>query len=62
MAAAVMVERKAPADYLTVFAAILNRDITVTLREFPAFLAQVILQPLFMLFVFGRVLADLGFT
>ncbi len=49
-------------SFLTVFVAILRRDITVTFREFPAFLAQVILQPLFMLFVFGRVLADLGFT
>src|ERR1035437_8989531 len=28
----------------------------------PAFLAQVILQPLGLLFVFGRVLTDLGFT
>ena len=30
--------------------------------ELPVFLAQVVLQPLFLLFVFGRVLADLGFT
>lgn len=60
--AAVTIDRRAPADYLPVFAAILNRDITVTMRELPAFMAQVILQPLFMLFVFGRVLADLGFT
>jgi ABC-2 type transport system permease protein len=52
----------AGADYLGGVAAILRRDLTVTLREFPAFLAQVILQPLFMIFVFGRVLADLGFT
>ena len=48
--------------YTTTFLAILRRDITVTLREFPAFLAQVILQPLGLLFIFGRVLADLGFT
>ena len=60
--AAVSIESKPAVDYFSVFAAILNRDVTVTLREFPAFLAQVILQPLFMLFVFGRVLADLGFT
>ena len=32
------------------------------LAEFPAFLAQVILQPLFLLFVFGKVLASLGYT
>lgn len=62
MAAVVTTQQRPSADYLSVFAAILNRDITVTLRELPAFLAQVILQPLFMLFVFGRVLADLGFT
>lgn len=44
------------------FAAIIRRDVTVTARELPSFLAQMILQPLFFLFVFGRVLADLGFT
>ena len=31
-------------------------------REFPAFLAQVILQPLFLLFVFGKVLTTLNYT
>ncbi len=62
MAAAVSTQQRPSADYLSVFGAILNRDITVTLRELPVFLAQVILQPLFMLFVFGRVLSDLGFT
>jgi len=44
------------------FAAVLWRDIFVTWRELPAFLAQVILQPLFLLFVFGRVLGDLGYV
>lgn len=44
------------------FLAILRRDVVVTARELPSFLAQMILQPLFFLFVFGRVLADLGFT
>ncbi len=42
--------------------AILRRDLFVTGREFPIFLAQVILQPLFLLFVFGKVLAELGYT
>jgi ABC-2 type transport system permease protein len=46
----------------TVFLAVLRRDIYVTSRELPVFLAQVVLQPLFLLFVFGRVLSDLGFT
>jgi ABC-2 type transport system permease protein len=44
------------------FRAVLWRDLYVTGRELPVFLAQVVLQPLFLLFVFGKVLADLGFT
>src|SRR5207248_7277252 len=44
------------------FRAVLHRDLYVTWRDLPAFLAQVILQPLFMLFVFGKVLGSLGFT
>ena len=34
----------------------------MTWRELPAFLAQVILQPLFLLFVFGKVLGTLNYT
>jgi ABC-2 type transport system permease protein len=41
---------------------VLYRDLYVTWREFPAFLAQVILQPLFLLFVFGFVLGKLNYT
>ena len=44
------------------FRAVLYRDLYVTWRELPAFLAQVILQPLFLLFVFGKVLGSLGYT
>ena len=44
------------------FAAVLGRDLYVTWRELPVFLAQVILQPLFLLFVFGKVLGSLGYT
>lgn len=44
------------------FLAILQRDVFVTGREFPVFLAQVILQPLFLLFVFGKVLTELGYA
>ena len=40
----------------------LYRDLYVTSRELPAFLAQVILQPLFLLFVFGYVLKTLNYT
>jgi ABC-2 type transport system permease protein len=42
--------------------AILRRDILVTGREFPVFLAQVTLQPLLLLFVFGKVLTELGYA
>ncbi len=45
-----------------VFLAILRRDAFVTWSEFPIFLAQVILQPLFLLFIFGKVLGELGYT
>jgi ABC-2 type transport system permease protein len=45
-----------------VFAAVLRRDLFVTWKELPVFLAQVILQPLFLLFVFGKVLGALGYT
>jgi ABC-2 type transport system permease protein len=41
---------------------VLRRDLYVTWRELPAFLAQVILQPLFLLFVFGKVLSTLNYT
>jgi ABC-2 type transport system permease protein len=44
------------------FVAVLGRDLFVTWKEFPVFLAQVILQPLFLLFVFGKVLSELGYT
>jgi ABC-2 type transport system permease protein len=44
------------------FWAVLYRDLYVTARELPAFLAQVILQPFFLLFVFGKVLGSLGYT
>ena len=44
------------------FTAVLRRDVYVTGKELPVFLAQVILQPLFLLFVFGKVLSSLGYT
>jgi ABC-2 type transport system permease protein len=47
---------------LAVFLSVLWRDLFVTGREMPVFLAQVVLQPLFMLFVFGKVLSSLGYT
>ncbi len=40
----------------------LTRDLYVTGGELPVFLVQVIAQPLFLLFVFGKVLGSLGYT
>lgn len=42
--------------------AILWRDLFVTGKEFWVFLVQVALQPLFMLFVFARVLGAGGYV
>jgi ABC-2 type transport system permease protein len=43
------------------FLALLGRDAWVTVRhDFVAFLAQALLQPIFFLFIFGRVLPDIG--
>ncbi|CAM5658825.1 hypothetical protein SANTM175S_03257 [Streptomyces antimycoticus] len=41
---------------------ILWRDIFVTGREMGPFLGQVIVEPFFMLFVFGKVLGEIGFS
>ncbi|MCQ8827738.1 ABC transporter permease [Streptomyces malaysiensis] len=41
---------------------ILWRDIFVTGREIAPFLGQVIVEPFFMLFVFGKVLGEIGMT
>ncbi|MFD4763454.1 ABC transporter permease [Streptomyces sp. NPDC058439] len=45
-----------------VFMAVFWRDLFVTGRELPSFLAQVVLQPLFTLFILGKVLGDLGYV
>ena len=43
------------------FLALCGRDLWVTVRHDPvAFLAQALLQPIFFLFIFGRVLPDIG--
>jgi ABC-2 type transport system permease protein len=44
------------------FAAVLGRDLFVTGKELPAFLAQVVLQPFFLIFVFGKILTSLGYA
>lgn len=46
----------------TAFLAILRRDLLVTWRELVAFLVQVLIQPLFLLFIFGKVLPGIGFA
>lgn len=42
------------------FFAILQRDLVVTGREFVPFLLQALMQPLFFLFIFGKVLPGIG--
>jgi ABC-2 type transport system permease protein len=42
------------------FFAILRRDIKVTARDFVPFLLQALMQPLFFLFIFGKVLPGIG--
>jgi ABC-2 type transport system permease protein len=44
----------------TAFGAILRRDIWVTWRDLIPFLLQVLVQPLFFLFIFGKVLPNLA--
>jgi ABC-2 type transport system permease protein len=46
---------------LRAFLALCGRDLWVTVRhELSSFLAQALLQPIFLLFVFGRVLPEIG--
>jgi ABC-2 type transport system permease protein len=53
------IARPSPA---TAFLAVLGRDVFVTGKELPAFLAQVLLQPFFFLLVFVVVLSRGGFV
>lgn len=43
------------------FGSVLRRDVVVTGKDLVAFLAQVLLQPFFFLFVFGKLLSGLGY-
>jgi ABC-2 type transport system permease protein len=45
---------------LNAFFAIFQRDLVVTGREFVPFLLQALMQPLFFLFIFGKVLPGIG--
>jgi ABC-2 type transport system permease protein len=51
-----------PTEISLAFRAILWRDVFVTGKEFWVFLIQVGLQPLFMLFVFAKVLGQLNYV
>lgn len=51
-----------PATALRTFNAVLWRDIFVTGRELVPFLAQVLVQPFFTLFIFGKVLTSMGYV
>jgi ABC-2 type transport system permease protein len=42
------------------FLAICWRDVFVVVHDFPSFLLQVVVQPLFLAFVFGRILPELS--
>lgn len=54
-------DRTEAATALRVFGALLSRDFYVTGKDIPSFLVKTLLQPFLMLFIFGKVLADLGF-
>src|SRR5262245_954886 len=45
-----------------VFTAVLARDVHVTGKELVAFLAQVLVQPFFFLFIFANVLGSAGYV
>jgi ABC-2 type transport system permease protein len=49
-----------PQATITAFLAILRRDLWVTGRELIQFLLQVLMQPLFLLFIFGKVLPSIN--
>jgi ABC-2 type transport system permease protein len=51
-----------PVSSARTFLAVLWRDLFVTGRDLAAFLAQVVLQPFFLIFVFGKVLTQLGYA
>jgi len=47
---------------LTAMMAIVSRDVLVTRREIASLLVQTLAQPLFFLFIFGKVLSSIGTT
>ncbi|WAL66680.1 ABC transporter permease [Amycolatopsis cynarae] len=61
-AATVELPHASPATAARTFFAVLWRDVFVTGRELLPFLAQVVVQPFFMLFIFGKVLTGIGYV
>lgn len=55
-------ERNAFLLATSAFFAMLIRDLLVIRRQLISFLVQVLIQPLFLFFVFGKILPDVGFT
>lgn len=51
-----------PCSPARAFLAVLSRDVHVTGKELPAFLAQTLIQPFFFLFIFAKVLGSAGFV
>ncbi|MGA8113924.1 MAG: ABC transporter permease [Actinocatenispora sp.] len=49
-------------SYLRVFAALIRRDAVVTRGELGTLIAQGVMQPFLLLFVFGRVITSMGFA
>ncbi|HVV10974.1 ABC transporter permease [Amycolatopsis sp.] len=62
MTAAVELPGAGPGTAARTFLAVLWRDVFVTGRELLPFLAQVVIQPFFMLFIFGKVLTGIGYV
>ena len=54
--------RSHPRAALTAMMAIVSRDVLVTRREIASLLVQTLAQPLFFLFIFGKVLSSIGTT
>jgi len=57
---AVQMEKSRASLAFTAFLATFRRDLVVTGREFIPFLMQALMQPLFFLFIFGKVLPGIG--
>ena len=51
-----------PPNWTFALRALIRRDLAADVREYPTFVLQVLVQPMLMLFVFGRILPALGVT